>query len=103
MGFGWSGSISEPLKSTGAANITSTNQSTFYHLRVEKMAMTARTATISRKTNETEIQVYINLDCQPGSASQQIIEVSTGIGFLDHVRPPTEPSIIFFLHTSRDQ
>ncbi len=67
------------------------------------MAMTARTATISRKTNETEIQVYINLDCQPGSASQQIIEVSTGIGFLDHVRPPTEPSIIFFLHTSRDQ
>jgi imidazoleglycerol phosphate dehydratase HisB len=67
------------------------------------MAMTARTATISRKTNETEIQVYINLDCQPGSASQQIIEVSTGIGFLDHVRPSTEPSIIFFLHTSGDQ
>jgi imidazoleglycerol-phosphate dehydratase len=45
-----------------------------------------RTATISRKTNETEIEVYINLDCQPGSASPQVINVSTGIGFLDHVR-----------------
>jgi imidazoleglycerol-phosphate dehydratase len=48
--------------------------------------MSDRTATISRKTNETEIEVYINLDCQPGSASQQIIDISTGIGFLDHVR-----------------
>ena len=48
--------------------------------------MSDRTATISRKTNETEIEVYINLDCQPGSASQQVINVSTGIGFLDHVR-----------------
>lgn len=47
--------------------------------------MTIRTATITRKTNETDIQVYINLDCQPGSASQQIIDVTTGIGFLDHV------------------
>ena len=51
--------------------------------------MSDRTATISRKTNETEIEVYINLDCQPGSASQQIINISTGIGFLDHVRPHT--------------
>jgi imidazoleglycerol-phosphate dehydratase len=48
--------------------------------------MSDRTATLSRKTNETEIEVYINLDCQPGSASQQIIDISTGIGFLDHVR-----------------
>lgn len=48
--------------------------------------MSDRTATISRKTNETEIEVYINLDCQPGSSSQQIIKISTGIGFLDHVR-----------------
>jgi imidazoleglycerol phosphate dehydratase HisB len=48
--------------------------------------MSDRTATVSRKTNETEIEVYINLDCQPGSASQQIINISTGIGFLDHVR-----------------
>ena len=48
--------------------------------------MSDRTATISRKTNETEIEVFINLDCQPGSASPQTINVSTGIGFLDHVR-----------------
>ncbi|KAH9079435.1 IGPD-domain-containing protein [Lactarius deliciosus] len=50
------------------------------------MTTTARTATISRKTNETEIEVYIDLDSQPGSASQQVINISTGIGFLDHVR-----------------
>ncbi|KAI9446434.1 IGPD-domain-containing protein [Lactarius indigo] len=48
------------------------------------MTTAARTATISRKTNETEIEVYINLDSQPGSASQQVINISTGIGFLDH-------------------
>jgi hypothetical protein len=47
----------------------------------------ARTATITRKTNETEIEVFINLDCQPGSASVQTIDISTGIGFLDHVSP----------------
>ncbi|KAH9063413.1 IGPD-domain-containing protein [Lactarius vividus] len=46
--------------------------------------MSARTATISRKTNETAIEVYIDLDSQPGSASQQAINISTGIGFLDH-------------------
>ncbi|THH20375.1 hypothetical protein EW146_g971 [Bondarzewia mesenterica] len=50
--------------------------------------MAERKASISRKTNETEIEVSINLDCQPGSASQQVIEVSTGIGFLDHVGAP---------------
>lgn len=49
------------------------------------MTTTARTATISRKTNETEIEVYIDLDSQPGSASQQVINISTGIGFLDHM------------------
>jgi imidazoleglycerol-phosphate dehydratase len=47
--------------------------------------MAARTATISRKTNETQIDVSINLDCTPGSQSAQVIEISTGIGFLDHV------------------
>jgi imidazoleglycerol-phosphate dehydratase len=55
--------------------------------------MSDRTATISRKTNETEIEVHINLDCQPGSASQQIIDISTGIGFLDHVRLST-PNVL---------
>jgi hypothetical protein len=61
--------------------------------------MSDRTATISRKTNETEIEVYINLDCQPGSASTQTINVSTGIGFLDHVCAPPKPCI----HSQRDQ
>jgi imidazoleglycerol-phosphate dehydratase len=38
-----------------------------------------RTGTISRKTNETSIDVEVNLD---GSG---VYEVSTGIGFLDHM------------------
>ncbi|KAJ7929245.1 Imidazoleglycerol-phosphate dehydratase-domain-containing protein [Mycena leptocephala] len=45
----------------------------------------ARQATISRKTNETEIDVTLNLDCAPGSGVTQTIDVSTGIGFLDHM------------------
>lgn len=47
--------------------------------------MAARTAKIERKTNETQIEVAINLDCQPGSGNKQEISISTGIGFLDHV------------------
>lgn len=50
--------------------------------------MEARTAKIERKTNETQISVSINLDCQPGSGNAQEIEISTGIGFLDHVCLP---------------
>lgn len=45
----------------------------------------ARQASVSRKTSETEIEVFIDLDCAPGSNVKQTIEVSTGIGFLDHV------------------
>lgn len=48
--------------------------------------MAARTAKIERKTNETEIEIFLNLDCQPGSGNAQEIQISTGIGFLDHVR-----------------
>jgi imidazoleglycerol phosphate dehydratase HisB len=48
--------------------------------------MVARTASIERKTNETSIKVAINLDCQAGSGNKQEISVSTGIGFLDHVK-----------------
>ena len=44
----------------------------------------ARVASISRKTNETDIQVELNLDATPGSGTQEI-DVNTGIGFLDHV------------------
>jgi hypothetical protein len=43
-----------------------------------------RSATISRKTNETDIQVSLTLDSDP-SVATQVIQVSTGIGFLDHV------------------
>jgi imidazoleglycerol-phosphate dehydratase len=45
----------------------------------------ARTATVSRKTSETEIEVKLELDRNPG-LTKQVIDISTGIGFLDHVR-----------------
>lgn len=41
----------------------------------------SRQASVSRKTTETTIQVDIDLD----SLTTQTINVSTGIGFLDHV------------------
>ncbi|CAO3692875.1 unnamed protein product [Rhizopus stolonifer] len=43
--------------------------------------MEARTATLSRNTNETKIQVAINLD----DKMDQKIDINTGIGFLDHM------------------
>lgn len=52
--------------------------------------MEARTAAISRKTSETEIELSINLDCGPGAKDAQVINVSTGIGFLDHVNLPED-------------
>ena len=39
----------------------------------------ARTATIHRKTNETEIRLELNLDGSGGSS------IKTGVGFLDHM------------------
>ncbi|KAF8797891.1 IGPD-domain-containing protein [Phlegmacium glaucopus] len=45
----------------------------------------SRQASISRKTNETQIEVFIDLDYTPSSNVQQKIEISTGIGFLDHM------------------
>lgn len=53
-----------------------------------------RTATVTRKTAETDISCTLTLDHAPGT--KQVIEVSTGIGFLDHVRhsrqsPPPPP------------
>ncbi|KAG6832682.1 imidazoleglycerol-phosphate dehydratase [Tricholoma furcatifolium] len=47
--------------------------------------MSARQASLSRNTSETQIEVSINLDCTPGSVNAQVIDVSTGIGFLDHM------------------
>ena len=45
----------------------------------------SREASISRKTNETQIEVFIDLDYTPSSNLPQKISISTGIGFLDHV------------------
>lgn len=47
--------------------------------------MAQRQASVTRKTNETDIMVEIDLDCAPGSGKAQNIDISTGIGFLDHV------------------
>ncbi|KAF9260513.1 IGPD-domain-containing protein [Marasmius fiardii PR-910] len=47
--------------------------------------MAARQATVKRSTSETSIEVTLNLDCTPGSGVAQVIDVSTGIGFLDHM------------------
>jgi len=44
----------------------------------------ARSATVSRVTNETKIEVSLSLDSHPTFAPQTI-NVKTGIGFLDHV------------------
>ncbi|KAF8350830.1 Imidazoleglycerol-phosphate dehydratase-domain-containing protein [Amanita rubescens] len=43
----------------------------------------SRQATISRKTAETKIEVFLALD--PPTAADHVITVSTGIGFLDHM------------------
>ncbi|KAG0259726.1 imidazoleglycerol-phosphate dehydratase [Linnemannia exigua] len=45
------------------------------------MAQAQRTATVSRKTNETDIHISIAMD----SAGAQSIDINSGIGFLDHM------------------
>ena len=52
--------------------------------------MSARTATVERNTSETSITCTIDLDHIPGE-TKQVIEVSTGIGFLDHVSEVSLP------------
>ena len=47
---------------------------------------TGRSASVERATSETKISCSINLDVDPNAtAGEHIIDVSTGIGFLDHV------------------
>nr|ODN98666.1 imidazoleglycerol-phosphate dehydratase [Cryptococcus depauperatus CBS 7855] len=46
--------------------------------------MSGRIASVERKTSETQITCSIDLDHVPGVTSQ-IIQVNTGIGFLDHM------------------
>jgi len=55
----------------------------------EYSSKTIRTATVTRQTAETDITCTITLDHEPGVKQQ--IDVSTGIGFLDHVS--TQPFI----------
>ncbi|SCZ94008.1 BZ3500_MvSof-1268-A1-R1_Chr6-1g08362 [Microbotryum saponariae] len=50
------------------------------------MSRTIRSASISRKTNETDIAITLTLDVAVGAAQE--INISTGIGFLDHVSLP---------------
>ena len=54
-----------------------------------------RQASVSRKTSETEIEVDLCLDHAFSESEKQVIEVSTGIGFLDHVNYPSRSSILF--------
>ncbi|KAG9005246.1 imidazoleglycerol-phosphate dehydratase [Tulasnella sp. JGI-2019a] len=46
--------------------------------------LSIRKASVSRKTNETDIQVTLSLDLDPSTSAQEI-KISTGIGFLDHM------------------
>jgi imidazoleglycerol phosphate dehydratase HisB len=48
--------------------------------------MSPRQARFSRKTDETQVEVTIDLDCAPGPSVVQTINVSTGIDFLDPLR-----------------
>ena len=43
-----------------------------------------RSASVERKTSETHITCTLSLDTGPGM-QEQVIDVHTGIGFLDHV------------------
>ncbi|KAI8322094.1 IGPD-domain-containing protein [Martensiomyces pterosporus] len=43
-----------------------------------------RSATVSRKTNETDIQISLQIGSLD-SAAEQTIDINTGIGFLDHM------------------
>jgi len=47
--------------------------------------MAPRSANVQRATNETQIAVFIDLDGAMGGSGTQHIDISTGIGFLDHM------------------
>ncbi|SGZ29798.1 BQ5605_C050g12506 [Microbotryum silenes-dioicae] len=65
------------------------------------MSRTIRSASISRKTNETDIAITLTLDVAVGAAQE--INISTGIGFLDHVSLPCSNSrVVSLLHADVD-
>ncbi|KAJ3118598.1 hypothetical protein HDU96_000059 [Phlyctochytrium bullatum] len=51
--------------------------------RLNCNTMATRNAIVTRKTAETDIYVNLSLDSPPNAA--QVIEINTGIGFLDHL------------------
>ena len=55
-----------------------------------------RTATVARETSETSIKCTLTLDVVPGVHKQEI-NVSTGIGFLDHASLATSLHSFFFV------
>lgn len=57
--------------------------------------MSERVASVERTTSETHISCTIDLDHIPG-VTEQKINVSTGIGFLDHVCAPRSFFFFFF-------
>merc|ERR1712093_136022 len=64
--------------SSSSSTSTSTSTST-----TTKPSFGVRSATVSRKTAETDIVVTLGLDVT--AESPQVIKVSSGIGFLDHM------------------
>lgn len=54
--------------------------------------MTKRTASINRKTKETHVELTVNLDGEGSS------DISTGVGFLDHMLDLLAKHALFDLH-----
>ena len=57
-----------------------------------------RSASVARKTNETEIIVDLSLDA---NSQDQAIDIATGIGFLDHVCSAEQLCMSLSINVSR--